>query len=109
MADTIPCPACGTDNSPDAIACHVCDYELRVQLPAPSSGPSKCPRCGSGVAGGASFCQVCGQAVERRFARPHTGALNVRALFGDEESVPQRAPIREHTEIAPSARGPVSA
>jgi pSer/pThr/pTyr-binding forkhead associated (FHA) protein len=105
MADTIPCPACGTDNSPDAIACHVCDYELRAQLPAPTSGPSKCPRCGSGVAGGASFCQVCGQAVERRFARPHTGALNVRALFGDEESVPQRAPMREHTEIAPSARG----
>jgi pSer/pThr/pTyr-binding forkhead associated (FHA) protein len=60
------------------------------------------------VAGGASFCQVCGQAVERRFARPHTGALNVRALFGDEESVPQRAPMREHTEIAPSARGPAS-
>jgi pSer/pThr/pTyr-binding forkhead associated (FHA) protein len=109
MADTIPCPACGTDNSPDAIACHVCDYELRVQLPAPSSsGPSKCPRCGSGVAGGASFCQVCGQAVERRFARPHTGALNVHALFGDEGSVPQRAQIREHTEIAPSARGPAS-
>lgn len=109
MADTIPCPACGTDNSPEAVACHVCDYELRAQLPAPSSGPSKCPRCGSGVAGGASFCQVCGQAVERRFARPHTGALNVRALFGDEESVPQRVPIREHTEIAPSARGPASA
>lgn len=108
MADTIPCPACGTDNPPDAVACHVCDYELRAQLPAPSSGPSKCPRCGSGVAGGASFCQVCGQAVERRFARPHTGALNVRALFGDEESVPQRAPMREHTEIAPSARGPAS-
>jgi pSer/pThr/pTyr-binding forkhead associated (FHA) protein len=51
---------------------------------------------------------VCGQAVERRFARPHTGALNVRAMFGDEESVPQRAPMREHTEIAPSARGPAS-
>jgi pSer/pThr/pTyr-binding forkhead associated (FHA) protein len=109
MADTIPCPACGTDNSPDAVACHVCDYELRALLPAPSSGPSKCPRCGSGVAAGASFCQVCGQAVERRFARPHTGALNVRALFGDEESVPQRAPLREHTEIAPSARSPAVA
>lgn len=106
MADTIPCPACGTDNPPEAVSCHVCDYELRALLPAPSSGPSKCPRCGSGVAAGASFCQVCGQAVERRFARPHTGALNVRALFGDEESVPQRAPIREHTEIAPSARAP---
>lgn len=103
MADTIPCPACGTDNSPDAVRCHVCDYELRVQLPGPPSGSSKCPRCGSGIAAGASFCQVCGQSVERRFARPHTGALNVRALFGDEDSVPQRVPIRERTEIAPSA------
>ena len=105
MAQTIPCPACGTDNSPDAVRCHVCDYELRGQLPGPpSSGPSKCPRCGSGVAGGAAYCQVCGQAVDQRFARPHTGALNVAALFGDDENVPQRTPIREHTEIAPSAR-----
>ncbi|WP_181233923.1 FHA domain-containing protein [Enhygromyxa salina] len=107
MAQTIPCPACGTDNSTDEVRCHVCDYELRARLPGPAD-MSKCPRCGSGVAGGAAFCQVCGQSVELRHARPHTGALNVRAMFGDQVDIPSRMPIREHTEIAPSARQPGS-
>ncbi len=108
MADTIPCPACGTDNSPDAVRCHVCDYELRAQLPGPPSALSKCPRCGSGVTSGAAFCQVCGQAMDQRHPRPNTGALNVRALFGDLGDAPVRAPIRQHTEIAPSATGGAS-
>ena len=83
MAETIPCPACGTDNAPDAVRCHVCDYELRAQLPGPpAGGVGKCPRCGSGVAAGAAFCQVCGQGVDQRHRRPHTGALNVREMFG---------------------------
>lgn len=102
MAETIPCPACGTDNSPDAVRCHVCDYELHAQLPGPPTGLGKCPRCGSGVAVGAAFCQVCGQAVDQRHPRPHTGALNVREMFGGQADAPVRAPIRQHTELAPS-------
>jgi pSer/pThr/pTyr-binding forkhead associated (FHA) protein len=109
MAATIPCPACGTDNSPDAVRCHVCDYELHAQLPGPPTGVGKCPRCGSGVAQGAGFCQVCGQSVDQRHARPHTGALNVRAMFGDQGDAPMRAPVRQFTEIAPSAQAPSQA
>jgi pSer/pThr/pTyr-binding forkhead associated (FHA) protein len=91
MAATIPCPACGTDNAPDAVRCHVCDYELRAQLPGPpvAGGIGKCPRCGSGVAEGAAFCQVCGQSVEQRHPRPHTGALNVREMFGPPTDQPR--------------------
>src|SRR5690554_1717716 len=110
MAETIPCPACGSDNPPDAPRCHVCDYDLRgelhVQLPGPPAGASKCPRCGSGVAGGAAFCQVCGQSVDQRRPRPQTGALNVREMFGDLADAPSRTPIRQFTEIAPSANPP---
>jgi len=103
MAEMLPCPACGTENAADAVRCHVCDYELRSSLPGPPTGLAKCGRCGSAVAEGAAFCQVCGQSMDRRLARPHTGALNVRAMFGDDDNVPVRAPIREHTEIAPGA------
>jgi len=81
----------------------VCDYLLHAPLSVAATAINKCPRCGSGVAGGAAFCQVCGQAVEQRRPRPQTGALNVRAMFGDLADAPARGPARQHTEIAPSA------
>ncbi|NVB41537.1 FHA domain-containing protein [Pseudenhygromyxa sp. WMMC2535] len=106
MPDTLPCPACGTENPADVPHCLVCDYELRVQLPGPSRGGRKCSRCGSHIAGAGTFCQVCGQSQDQRLPRPSTGSLSVHTLFGDQSDAPRRMPIRERTELAPAAARP---
>lgn len=107
MPDTTPCPACGTENPSDAGRCQVCDYDLRVQQSPPKAGLLKCARCGSQVTNSAPFCQVCGLRFSERLPRPATGSLNVRAIFGPDaygDDAPVRQPLREHTELAPSAR-----
>ncbi|MCA9684804.1 MAG: zinc ribbon domain-containing protein, partial [Myxococcales bacterium] len=106
MPETIPCPACGTENPTDAAQCQVCDYELRMRAAQAPGAPRKCPRCGSHLPGAATFCQICGQSVDRRLPRPVTASLNVRALFGDQSDAPRRMPIRERTEFAPAAGHP---
>ena len=55
MSEWIPCPACGSENGPDAPACAVCGY----RLDQPPRSSSKCARCGSGL----------GEAVARELAR----------------------------------------
>lgn len=73
MPPSIPCPACGSPNVPEAEACTTCGFLLGG---APAV-PEKCARCGSGLGDGFQFCQVCGLPVSARLPRPVTQRLRV--------------------------------
>lgn len=73
MSEWIPCPACGSENGPEATACVVCGYSLE----APPRSSSKCARCGSALGEGFEFCQICGLGVHSRLPRPQTAAIRL--------------------------------
>lgn len=73
MSEWIPCPACGSENGPEASACVVCGY----RLDAPPRSSSKCARCGSALGEGFEFCQICGLGVHSRLPRPQTAAIRL--------------------------------
>ncbi|MBL8973142.1 MAG: FHA domain-containing protein [Myxococcales bacterium] len=73
MSEWIPCPACGSENGPDAPACAVCGY----RLDQPPRSSSKCARCGSGLGEGFEFCQICGLGVHSRLPRPQTQSMRL--------------------------------
>jgi pSer/pThr/pTyr-binding forkhead associated (FHA) protein len=76
MSEWIPCPACGSENGPEAPACVICGYGLATSAAAPRSS-SKCARCGSLLGEGFEFCQICGLGVHSRLPRPQTAALRL--------------------------------
>jgi len=78
----IPCPACGTMISADAIMCYACGHRLHDES-APeevteSDGESEipCPACGTMISGDAIMCYACGH-----------------RLGGDDEKGAKKAPM----------------
>ncbi|MFY0541732.1 double zinc ribbon domain-containing protein [Nannocystis pusilla] len=69
-----PCPACGTEHAPEAVACEICGY--RLTPPAPVSALPKCARCGQPLGDGFEFCQICGLRVHSRRPRPSTQSIS---------------------------------
>ena len=55
-ASGVPCPKCGTINTPDSQFCASCGANLRQML---------CPICGSEIDADADFCEVCHHYIKR--------------------------------------------
>ncbi|MDC0715385.1 FHA domain-containing protein [Nannocystis bainbridge] len=94
MTEWIPCPACGTEHAPEAVACEICGY--RLTPPAPVSALPKCARCGQPLGAGFEFCQICGLRVHSRRPRPTTQSMKLiprRLLDGTGEVEPARPAI----------------
>lgn len=94
MTEWIPCPACGTEHAPEAVACEICGY--RLSQPAPVSALPKCARCGQPLGDGFEFCQICGLRVHSRLPRPNTQSMKLiprRLLEGTGEVEPARPPV----------------
>ena len=60
----IPCPACGTMISSDAIMCYACGHRLQEEETATeeTGGESEiaCPACGTMISSDAIMCYACG-------------------------------------------------
>ena len=96
MTEWIPCPACGTEHAPEAVACEICGY--RLSPPAPVSALPKCARCGQPLGDGFEFCQICGLRVHSRRPRPSTQSIKLiprRLAEGSGEVEPARSPVPE--------------
>lgn len=57
------CPACDSNNPPDARACRVCGAPLEPMAADSGDEDRTCPACGGGVAVGAKFCPHCGHGL----------------------------------------------
>ncbi len=110
MSERIPCPACGSENGPEAQGCHVCDYRLDVE----TRDSGKCARCGSGLGSGFEFCQICGLRVQSRRRRPVTQSLRLvqrpRSEVGviTPTSTPALPPEALHAGAAARNAGPTT-
>src|SRR5207247_9570372 len=62
----IPCPACGTSISADAIMCYACGHRLHEESDAEEVSESEnesetpCPACGTMISADAIMCYACG-------------------------------------------------
>ena len=98
MSERIPCPACGTENDPDAPACRICGYHLDRE-PRDSG---KCARCGSGLGQGFEFCQICGLGVHTRRPRPLTQSLRLIQRTRAEAPAPEVLQAAVATALTPA-------
>lgn len=104
MTEWIPCPACGTEHGPEAVACEVCGYRLNAAVPP----TPKCARCGSQLGEGFEFCQVCGLRVQSRLPRPSTQSLKLVPRRSPEANPQAEPPLLEPAARAPEpAESPV--
>src|SRR3989441_8406880 len=75
----IPCPACGTMISSDAIMCYACGHRLQdeaaVEETSETEGESEipCPACGTMISSDAIMCYACGH----RMAEDDKGSKKV--------------------------------
>jgi RNA polymerase subunit RPABC4/transcription elongation factor Spt4 len=60
----IPCPACGTMISSDAIMCYACGHRLQEEEAATeettAESETACPACGTMISSDAIMCYACG-------------------------------------------------
>jgi class 3 adenylate cyclase/tetratricopeptide (TPR) repeat protein len=67
------CPACGTENAPDARFCSTCGTPLATL----------CAKCGAPLPEDARFCPACGASVDDAGAAPSNERKLVTVLFAD--------------------------
>jgi hypothetical protein len=78
----IPCPACGTMISADAIMCYACGHRLHEESDAEEVSESEnesetpCPSCGTMISADAIMCYACGH-----------------RLGGDDEKGAKKTPV----------------
>jgi len=78
----IPCPACGTMISADAIMCYACGHRLHEESDVEEASETEneseipCPACGTMISADAIMCYACGH-----------------RLSGDDEKGAKKAPV----------------
>jgi predicted RNA-binding Zn-ribbon protein involved in translation (DUF1610 family) len=61
----LPCPKCGTSNTPTAKFCSSCGAELHLIEAKGKTQSLSCPQCGAENKTGSKFCHACGAALSR--------------------------------------------
>jgi len=59
-AGEVPCPACGTMISSDAIMCYACGHRMQEEAAESEAGEIPCPACGTMISSDAIMCYACG-------------------------------------------------
>src|SRR6266581_9415168 len=83
----IPCPACGTMISSDAIMCYACGHRLQDEAAAEETSETEgeseipCPACGTRISSDAIMCYACGHRMADEDKASKKGPVSVKKVM----------------------------